>query len=309
RLLPEVLVGNARGAEDPARRPDRRRHRRVRGRGARLHPPREGAGREDRRGLAEHGRLRRGDLVHLPDDVVRGPPEEAAEHRAIVSESLGDPRGGHRGGLGRDRPGRDLLERRVSTRRLWGRDLLRPRGLVLRDRGTEPPRAFTGGGVRAHAGFTRHPGAGGLRDHGRRTGGDPRWWYGERPPAYVTSTDVTAVRVVRPIAGRRAIRPSPRDRDGEEARCSGRGCSPSRSSRSSPGTTGSTPSSACSPTSRAGTWASGCSRTSSSRRSWARKACTPVCTCWRSTWRWSRSPGTGTPAGRPATATSGLSRI
>jgi Amino acid transporters len=122
--------------------------------------------------------------------------KEAAEHRATVSESLGDPRGGHRGGLGRDRPGRDLLERRVSTRRLWGRDLLRPRGPVLRDRGTEPPRAFTGGGVRAHAGFTRHPGPGGLRDHGRRTGGDPRWWFGERTPAHVTSTDVTAVRVV-----------------------------------------------------------------------------------------------------------------
>ena len=37
--------------------------------------------------------------------------------------------------------------------------------------------------------------------------------------------------------------------------------------------------------------ASACSRTSSSRRCWARKGSTPASTYWRSTWRWEPLPG------------------
>ena len=90
----------------------------------------------------------------------------------------------------------------------------------------------------------------------------------------------------------------------EEGACS-RGCSTSRSWRSSPPPVRSTRSCACSRTCRAGSWASVWFPTSSWKRCWARKGCTPASTCSRSTWRWSRSPATSTRAGRPATATSG----
>ncbi len=87
-----------------------------------------------------------------------------------------------------------------------------------------------------------------------------------------------------------------------------RGCSTSRSWRSSRRPARSTRSCACSRTCRAGSWASAWFPTSSWKRCWARKGCTRASTCSRSTWRWSRCPATSTRAGRPATATSGWSR-
>ena len=50
-----------------------------------------------RGGAAQHGGVRRGDLVHLPDGVVRSAPPEHAEHRAAVPEQVGRPRRRHRG--------------------------------------------------------------------------------------------------------------------------------------------------------------------------------------------------------------------
>ena len=109
--------------------------------------------------------------------------------------------------------------------------------------------------------------------------------------------------VTRGAVGETARRPSCISGGGE--RDAARACSTRSSWRSSPTPARSTPSCACSRTSRAGSWASASSRTSSSRRCSARRASTPACTCWRSTWRWSRCPATSTRAGRPATATSG----
>ena len=91
-VLPEVPVADPRRAEDPARRADRGSGRRVRRVLPRLGPAAAGTGRADRGGAAQHGGVRRGDLVHHADGVVRPAPREAAEHRAAVPEQGGASR-------------------------------------------------------------------------------------------------------------------------------------------------------------------------------------------------------------------------
>ena len=128
--------------------------------------------RADRGGAAQHGGLRRGDLVHHADGVVRPAPQEAAEHRAAVPEQGGRPGRGGRRAAGRDLARGDLPERGVSARRLRRGHLLRARRPVLRRRGTEPARPVSGGGVRPHAGPAGRA-AVDVRDGRGRAGGDP----------------------------------------------------------------------------------------------------------------------------------------
>src|SRR6185437_13420076 len=120
-----------------------------------------------------------------------------AQHRSAVPEPLRDPGRRCGGCVGGDRIGRDLPERRVPARRVRGRDLLRARRSLLRDRWPPSLGAFTRGGVRAHPRRAGRPGPGSVRGDLGGTGGDPRAWYGGHGTnARVTTTHDTAVRVV-----------------------------------------------------------------------------------------------------------------
>ena len=98
RVLPEVLVGDARETQHPARGAHRRSRRRLPGCAPGLVPQPAGrnGGRAGRRRPALHGRVRRGDLVRDAVPVVHPAPPQAAEHQSSLPQQVGGPRRSHR---------------------------------------------------------------------------------------------------------------------------------------------------------------------------------------------------------------------